>query len=334
MPAVGTASQRADAPRRGAGGRWALALAAAACGDPGSARSGAPAHSLPGAPPAGDDAAVARVDGRAIALAQLQAAVTAEGAGASAREVLDRLVTLEVVAAEAERRALAGDPEVRDTARRRAVQRLLEDEVEARTRLQDVPERHVRDAFERNRGLYKHPDLLGAIHLVVRIGKADPPERKEAGRVLAHALRAEVAALPPEGRTIDALRAIAAAHKGSTPTVKAEDLGFIAKASRLVPEFIEAAFALREDGAVGPVTWTQYGWHVIVRTGWKGAIDRPYEDVAAEVRARLHPEWQQAEAAQFVEALRDRAAPEVFPADLAPLQAAEGAPPADAPPGG
>src|SRR5207237_748916 len=70
-----------------------------------------------------EDAVVATVDGRPIRASQV--AEQARAAGQSAREALQALVDAEVLAGEAARRGLDGDPDVQEAAEAAAVRRLL-----------------------------------------------------------------------------------------------------------------------------------------------------------------------------------------------------------------
>ena len=257
----------------------------------------------PTATPAGT--VVAEVDGRPISLATLQAAVAAEGAAADPRAVLERLITYELLYPRAVQAGLASDPEVVQVARQRAVQRLIAEEFESRTRIADVPERHLKTAFKRNERVYNHPNLMKLTHIIVLVAEDAPEPDLAAARALAEQLHAQVAALQPAERTHAGLRALIRPHKAGAIKLRAEDLGWKARNSPLVEDFLVAAFALTEDGQVSPVSKTKFGFHVIVRLGWQDELVQTYEDVRDDVLARLHPEWQQAEFMQWVEGLRE-----------------------------
>lgn len=265
-------------------------------------------------------AAVAMVDGRPIATETLQAAVAAEGPGADPRELLQRLITYELLTPRAAELGLAQAPEVVHVRRQRAVQRLIEDRFESRTRLEDVPERHLKAAFERNERVYNHPNLMKLTHLVVLAKEDAPAEERAAARTLARELHAQVQALPPTERTHKALKALVKPLQAGTIKLRAEDLGWKARASPLAERFLIAAFALKEDGAVSPVSETEFGYHVIVRLGWKDELTNTYPDVRADVLERLHPEWRRAEFMRWAEGLREAAGTQTWPELLQLLQ--------------
>ncbi len=66
---------------------------------------------------------------------------------------------------------------------------------------------------------------------------------------------------------------------------KGGDLGFFGK-GRMVPEFEQAAFALKKGEMSGPVQ-TQFGFHVVLKTDEKGAKKPPFNDVKEQIRSTL-----------------------------------------------
>lgn len=55
--------------------------------------------------------------------------------------------------------------------------------------------------------------------------------------------------------------------------------------TNMVPEFAEAAFALRHDGDISPVIRTPYGWHIIKRLEWKPV--QPFDKMKADIENRI-----------------------------------------------
>ncbi len=298
----------------------ALLLLPVGCDEAGDSAGASGARRGPQARVAG--AVVAVVDGTPITAATLQAAVRAEGEGADPRTVLDRLVTQEVLYERAEQAALAGDADVVNVRRQRAVQRLIEEEFESRTKASDVPERHLEAAFERNDRVFNHPNLMRVSHIVLLVDDDATDAHRAKAEALGATLYAQVTALPPEERTHAALKRLVKPHRGGEVELRAEDLGWKARTSRLVEEFLIAAFALTEDRQVSPVTKSSFGYHVILRRGWQDELVQTYEDVRAEVLDKLHPEWRQAEFMQWVEQLRDKANAQAWTEPLQVLQRA------------
>jgi peptidyl-prolyl cis-trans isomerase SurA len=53
----------------------------------------------------------------------------------------------------------------------------------------------------------------------------------------------------------------------------------------MVPEFAEAAFALKKDGDISPVIRTPYGWHIIRRLEWKPV--QSFEKMKPDIENRI-----------------------------------------------
>ena len=269
------------------------------CGEE-AAAPGGPGRWLPGVRLAEGAAVVAAVDGHPIPLERLQRAVEAVGAAADPRAVLDDLVTLEVLAREAERQGLAEDPEVRKEARRRAVQRLIEDEFERGTATGDIPEEDLRRSYQENHAFYNNPDVMLVSHLLVPVKGDAPAEKKEEARALAGELRAGVLAL--EDPTGAALHELAQRHESRWKGLRAENLNWVSRESPLVEEFLDAVFALEADGDVSAPVRTLYGWHVIVREEFEEERSQPFETVVEDVRSRMYPAWRRHRFLRWVDA--------------------------------
>ena len=67
---------------------------------------------------------------------------------------------------------------------------------------------------------------------------------------------------------------------------KGGDLGFFAR-GRMVPEFEEAAFALKNKGDLSSVVETQFGYHIIQLEGRKPAHIQPFDEVREQLVKEL-----------------------------------------------
>ena len=113
-----------------------------------------------------------------------------------------------------------------------------------------------------------------------------------------------------------------ASEKSIDPAGKSSggDLGYFGK-DEMVPEFAEAAFAMKAgDTSAAPVK-TQFGWHVI-RVADRRTVAESFE----EVRERLSSEMSQEIMQSYVEGLRKTAKVELFGLDGKPLPAAPAGP--------
>jgi peptidyl-prolyl cis-trans isomerase C len=100
-------------------------------------------------------------------------------------------------------------------------------------------------------------DRITASHILIAFG-ADSPRSEEEAKTQIDALKAELAG----GADFASL---AAEHSDCPSRMEGGNLGSFGR-GMMVPEFEEAAFAL-ETGAVSDVVQTDFGYHLIHRTG-------------------------------------------------------------------
>jgi parvulin-like peptidyl-prolyl isomerase len=100
-------------------------------------------------------------------------------------------------------------------------------------------------------------DRITASHILIGFG-ADSARSEEEAKTQIEALKAEIAG----GADFAAL---AAEHSDCPSSAQGGDLGSFGR-GMMVPEFEQAAFAL-ETGKVSDVVQTDFGYHLIHRTG-------------------------------------------------------------------
>ncbi|AVP58850.1 peptidylprolyl isomerase [Pulveribacter suum] len=116
---------------------------------------------------------------------------------------------------------------------------------------------------------FKIPEQVHARHILIE--GTTPEARAQAEKLLADLKGgADFAKLAQEH----------SADKSNAP--KGGDLGFFAK-GRMVPEFEEAAFALKNKGDLSGVVQTQFGYHLIQLEGRTPEGMRPFEEVRDEL---------------------------------------------------
>jgi len=79
----------------------------------------------------------------------------------------------------------------------------------------------------------------------------------------------------------------------------------------MVPEFDKAAFALKID-EISEVVTTQFGYHVIKKTGDQPAEKRPLDAMKESIEKFLKKQQVDKQLEQFVEAQRKTAKVEMF----------------------
>ena len=240
---------------------------------------------------------VASVNGHPITASQV--ASQAAAAGVSLRMALDQLVDAELLVSEAERRGLAMRPEVREVVATELVRRWLATSFERDLTAASVPDEDLRRAYARNAGELDRPEMRLVAHVLVPFGASEPdPARKQVLRRRAD----EVARRARAVHSAEAMVALGPALSDADIALKAEELGTGAVGFTVQP-FADAVFALQREGDVSSVVETRFGFHVIFLKQILPARKVPFEQVAAELRAGVWPEFRRREFARFVDGL-------------------------------
>jgi peptidyl-prolyl cis-trans isomerase C len=289
--------------------RAGLALALLLAAAP-AARAQQPSPAAPAANPV-----VARVDGQPILLSDIAAAaqelpdeLRAMPAPMLYPLLLDQIIAGRAVTAAARRAGLDRDEEVRARIRRAEEQELqqawLTREIGTRVTDDAVRARYQQDIANR-----PAEEEVRARHILVR---TETEARAALAEVRGGADFAEVAQRRSTGP---------GARDGG-------DLGFFRRGD-MVPEFAEAAFALRAGQVAENPVRSQFGWHVIKVEERRRAAAAPFEEVAQALRQQL----MQAEVQGAVERARAGVQVERFNLDGSAPRAIDAAePPAPAAP--
>ncbi|MBW8269185.1 peptidylprolyl isomerase [Caldovatus aquaticus] len=262
-----------------------------------------PQPSPPAAP--SPDTVVARVDGEPITLGDLGEAtlLLPEQLRAAPPQVLyplllDQLITQHALVAAARRAGLDRDPAV--AARiRRAEERELQQALVGREIAGRLSEAALRERYQREIASRPPEEEIRARHILV-------PSEEEARAALAEARRpgadfAEIARRRSTGP---------GAQEGG-------DLGFF-KRGDMIPEFAEAAFALRAGQVSETPVQSPFGWHVIKVEERRPAAPPSFE----EARETLRQQMAEEEVSAVVERIRSAARIERFNLDGTPQRAA------------
>jgi peptidyl-prolyl cis-trans isomerase C len=256
-----------------------------------------------------DDVVVAKVDETAITARRVTAHAHLFDGGV--RRSLDDLVGFELLAAEADRRGLAADPEVAETRTREMVRRLLQAEFEATHRAEDIPEAEVRAQLDRNRPYFDHPEIRNVVTVLFAARRGvttakDNARAKATAQELADRWRAEQ---PADAKTA---RAIAETYYGNLGGVRLSQFNTYAGAEA-EPQWLKVALSLTTPGAVGGPVQTKYGWHVIYLGELTPAKHTPEAEARAIVRKEMFPLWQRAAFSKYSDDILARYKVEVHP---------------------
>jgi len=181
------------------------------------------------------------------------------------RQYLEGIVNESVLVELAEAKGIHRRPEVRERMDAMKDQILLESVVEDLKKDQlKVSDEEISEYYEQRREFYLHPPRASVSHILVG---TKTEAQKIYNDIKAGASFSQMA----KKHSID--RETAA---------QGGDLGYFEK-GEMVPEFEEAAFALKETGDVSDVIKTAFGWHIIKLTGRSTATSKTKDDAREEI---------------------------------------------------
>jgi peptidyl-prolyl cis-trans isomerase C len=139
----------------------------------------------------------------------------------------------------------------------------------------EVSTAEVKEFFKENEKRYYEPEQVRASHILIRVDPKADGIVKAQKKELASDIRKK--ALLPKAN-FDAL----AKQYGEDPTRdRGGDLGFFTK-GRMVKPFEDAVWPLK-DNEIAPVVETNFGFHVIKKTGHKKAHQKTFKEVQDQI---------------------------------------------------
>jgi hypothetical protein len=286
---------------------------------------------------------IATVGGTPITRSRIEAARSASP-GAGTREVLDRLVELEVLAQESFRRGAAEDPAVQRTWREALVQTYLGERFERHVTPDQIGDPEVRRLYglPQIRKLYDHADAWRMAHLFIGCCDAtvedctkDEVQRcfQDAARPI-HEVHDEVkrraAAMGIEGdpeRVKGLLMDYRAEVEDRLPQLAYRDRAFYydpkkphaeQKGYNILAEVVARTVIDAPLGVLQPPVQSAFGWHVLVKLDHIPESRRGPDDpeVAADIRKNAFPGFREAKFRELVAGLRAKYAVAIDPAAL------------------
>jgi serine/threonine protein kinase/parvulin-like peptidyl-prolyl isomerase len=167
----------------------------------------------------------------------------------------------------------------RDTVRKMMQQqKWMEQQIGGKIRVTDA---EIKKFYEENRTEFEHPELVRASHILIRVPEDATNEIvAEKRRVAQNALRR----VAGQGEDFALVAKELSEEPGASDS--GGDLNFFPK-DRMVPEFSEAAFAMRKGEISRAPIRTKFGWHVIKVTDRKASGVMSFAEVKKEVGSYL-----------------------------------------------
>lgn len=144
-----------------------------------------------------------------------------------------------------------------------------------------VSDADIKKFYDENKKEFEHPEMVRASHILIRV----PEDADE--KVVAEKKKAADAALERVTSKKEDFTAVAK-EVSEEPGAKESggDLNFFPK-DRMVPEFANAAFAMKKGEISKEPVRTKFGWHIINVTDRKDSGTMPYDEVKGQVGSYL-----------------------------------------------
>jgi peptidyl-prolyl cis-trans isomerase C len=221
------------------------------------------------------------------------------------REFLDGMIQFEVLAQEAERRALDKDAEVQEALRKLMVQRLIRQVTEE---LKPPSEEEVRRHYEEHRAEFVRPEQVRLSHIFLAAPQGDARRAQVKAEVLALLTRARGQPGAPQKESFEELARARSEDAASKP--QGGDLG-LRTAEELSQAWgaalAKAAFALQSPHETGPLVETEKGFHLIKLTLRQAGLNHSLDSVKGRIETRLLSERRTQALDSLVKELRERA---------------------------
>jgi peptidyl-prolyl cis-trans isomerase C len=285
---------------------------------------------------------VAKVNGKSISgeeykklFKQMEASQAQQGPGgqvpdpkALKEQVMDRLITIEVLSQRAEELKIKPDPkeldqkmeeikqnvggeealkealkahgislqELRaDVQRSMSIQKLLDQEVFEKV---TVDKAEAKGFYDSNPQVFRIPEQVRARHIVIRVKQgASEQEKKQA--------RAEIEKAAERIKKGEPFENVAREISQDGSAQRGGDLGYFSR-GQMVPEFENVAFSL-EKGKVSPVVETQFGYHLIKVEDKREARTLGFEEVEPKIEEFLRQKKGEESLRVYVNGLKSQA---------------------------
>jgi peptidyl-prolyl cis-trans isomerase C len=171
-----------------------------------------------------------------------------------------------------------------------AVQAFVETEFASKVKIADD---QIKAFYDEHPDYFSKPAQIRASHILVSVPEGATDEVKKTKRAAIDKARERVTTGKEDFAKV-------AAEISECPSKqKGGDLEFFAK-GQMVPEFDQAAFALKSD-EISPVVTTQFGFHVIKKTGESAPEKRPLDAMKESIEKFLKKQQVDKQLGQFIE---------------------------------
>lgn len=250
-----------------------------------------------GAEPANESRVLARVEGAEITEAEIDAMLQSMGPQGmmmygnpqGRQAILNELVSVQLYALEGAKAKLDETPEVQRAIRELRTRLLAQGAMRETVKDVAATEEEARAFYGANPGQFTQPETVHVRHILI---SDDAVSADNIAKI-----QADIKAGVSFDEIAKSVSICPSAPQGG-------DLGNVSR-GQMVPEFEEAAFAMKEPGSVSEPVKTQFGWHLIKLESRTDAALVPFDDVKAQLLQYLSDQKRQETLIKHSEDLRN-----------------------------
>jgi peptidyl-prolyl cis-trans isomerase C len=142
----------------------------------------------------------------------------------------------------------------------------------------EVTEKEISDFYTKNKERFSTPEQVQASHILIKVEKDATDKEKAEAKKKIEELKKQIDGGADFAKVAKENSACPSSSQGG-------DLGFFGR-GQMVPAFEKTTFAMKV-GDVSDVVETQFGYHLIKKTGEKPAKVTPLKEVASGIKAQL-----------------------------------------------
>ena len=221
---------------------------------------------------------------------------------------LDEMILEEVLYQEALRLELDQDPEMRRNIRQMLTQKLMSKQMNAAVKDRKIDDQAIQEYYDQQKDEFNRPAQVRLADIFISVPADATAEKKEELRKKAEKALEEAVAL--KGRR-SGFGTLIRKYSDTNDKYRKGDTGFFdreAKPIGIDKSLVDAAFGLERVGnMVEQVIETPEGFHIVMLTGKRSAINRPLEKVRNQIVQRIRRENIKNERETFIQGLKKKA---------------------------
>jgi len=166
----------------------------------------------------------------------------------------------------------------------------------------NVSDDDLRAYYNEHKASYDMPEKVKASHILIKINDS---RKEDEAKKLAEQVVAEARKKAKDTKAFEELVKKYSEDEGSKR--RGGDLGYFERTEeggKMVKEFSDGAFALKEIGEISDPVKSEFGFHVIMLTGRKDKIEKTFDDVKATVEGTVKSERRKTGFENIIEGLK------------------------------